>query len=99
MQAQPAAAGLPMRSRAVAAQSGEFLPVLPAVGGAEQGGVFHAGVDGIGIGQRRFEVPDAFEFPGVGRAVVPHMGAGDAVVNELVADRFPGFAAVAGALD
>ena len=83
----------------MAAQSGEFLPGLAAVGRAEQGGVFHSGVDGVRIGQRRFEMPDALELPGVRRAVVPLVRAGDAVVDELVAHRLPGLAAVVGALD
>src|SRR5262249_20565033 len=30
-----------------------------------------AGVDGVRVGQRRFDVPDALELPGVLRAVVP----------------------------
>ncbi len=99
VQAHPAGARLPARPRAVAAQSGELLPRLAAVGRAEQGGVLHPGVDGVGIGQRRFEMPDALELPGVRRAVVPLVRAGDAVVDELVADRLPGLAAVVGALD
>src|SRR5271165_1051134 len=80
-------------------QAREFLPRLSAVGRAEQGRVFHPGVDGIRIGQRRFEMPDALELPGMGRAVVPLVRAGDAVVHELVAHRLPRLAAVAGALD
>jgi hypothetical protein len=44
-------------------------------------------------------VPDALELPGVGRAVVPLVGAGRAVVGELVVDGVPGEAAVVGALD
>ena len=47
------------------------MPGCAAVGGFEEGGVFDAGVDGVGIGERRFEMPDAFEFPGVLGAVVP----------------------------
>ena len=54
-----------------AAQAGQLVPGLAAVGRAEDRGVFHAGVDGVGIGQRRFEVPDALELPGMLRAVVP----------------------------
>ena len=73
--------------------------VCAAVGRAEQGGVFHPGVDGVRIGQRRLEMPDALELPGVLRAVVPLVRAGDAVVRELVADRLPRLAAVVGALD
>ena len=73
--------------------------VLPAVGGAEQRGVFHPGVDRVGIGQRRLQMPDPLELPGMRRAVVPLVRAGDAVVDELVAHRLPGLAAVVGALD
>ena len=72
---------------------------LPAVGRAEQGGVLHPGVDRVRIGQRRLEMPDALELPGMRRAVVPLVRAGDAVVDELVAHRLPGLAAVVGALD
>ena len=49
------------------------------------------GVDGVGIGQRRLEVPDALELPRVLRAVVPLVrgerlaGLGRRVVDELVA--------------
>ena len=99
VQAHPARARLPVRARAVAAQPGKLLPRLAAVGRAEQGGVFDAGVDRVRIGQRRLEMPDALELPGVRRAVVPLVRAGDAVVDELVADRLPGLAAVVGALD
>src|SRR5271157_3970382 len=73
VQAHPAGAWLPLGARAVAAQPGEFLPRLPAVGRAEQGGVFHPGVDGVRIGERWFEMPDALELPGVLRAVVELM--------------------------
>ena len=99
MQAHAAGAGLPMRPGAVAAQAGKLVPCFSAVGRAEQGGVFNAGIDGVGIGERRFEVPDALEFPGMGRAVVPLVGAGVAFVDELVTDGLPGLAAVVGALD
>ena len=99
VQAHPAGARLPVGPGAVAAQSGEFLPGLPAVGRAEQGGVFHPGVDRVRIGERRFEMPDALELPGVRRAVVPLVRAGDAVVDELVAHRLPRLAAVVRALD
>src|SRR5687768_17420426 len=51
----------------------------------KQRGVLRSGVDGVAIGQRRLEVPDAFELPRVLRAVVPLMRAGRAVVDELVA--------------
>src|SRR5215471_6895037 len=80
------------------AEAGEFLPVLAAVGGAEEGGVFDAGVDGVGVGERRLEVPDALELPRVRGAVVPLMGAGDAVVDEFVADGVPCGAAIVGTL-
>ena len=99
MQAHSAGARLPLGPRAVAAEAGEFLPRKAAVAGMEQGGVFHAGIDGIGIGERRFEMPDAFELPGMRRAVVPLVRAGDALVDELVAHGLPGPAAVVAALD
>ena len=90
----PPAPGCHLGPGAVAAQAGEFLPVLPAVGGAEHGGVFHAGVNRVGIGERGLEVPDPLEFPGMLRAVVPLVrgerlaGFGRRVVDELVAVAF-----------
>src|SRR5262249_26385825 len=66
---------------------------------AEQGGVLDAGVDGVRLRRRGLEVPDALELPGPRRAVVPLVGAGGALVGELVADRVPALAAVAGLLD
>ena len=83
----------------MAAESGKLLPRLPAVNRAEQGGVFHPGVDGVWIGQRGFEMPDARERPGVRRAVVPLVRAGDAIVHELVPYRLPRLATVVGTLD
>ena len=73
--------------------------VWPRVGGAKQRRVLHARVDGIGIGQRRLQMPDALELPGVRRAVVPLVRAGNAVVDEFVAHRLPGLAAIVRALD
>src|SRR5260370_39506191 len=75
----------------MAAQSGEFLPILAAVGGAEDGGVFHAGVNRVGILEGRFQMPYPLEFPRMLRAVVPLMRGerlasfGRRIVNELVA--------------
>ena len=63
VQAHAAGAGLPLRSGAVAAQAGKFVPCLAAVGGAKHCGVFDAGIDRVRIVKRRFEVPDAFELP------------------------------------
>ena len=86
----PPAPGCP-EAPAVAAQAGKLLPRLPAVGRAKQGGIFDPGVDRVGIGQRRFEMPDAFELPGMRRAVVPLVrgerfaGFRRRVVNKLVA--------------
>src|SRR5207244_6184658 len=62
-----------------------------AVGRAEDGGVFHAGVNRVGIGKRRLQMPHPLELPGMLRAVVPLMrgerlaGFGRRVVGELVA--------------
>src|SRR6185436_1137120 len=65
MQAQPTRPRLPAGPRAVAAQSGKLLPRLPAVGRAEQGRVFNAGVDSVRIGERRLEMPHPLELPGM----------------------------------
>src|SRR2546430_5451769 len=46
-------------------------PRFAPVAGTEQGRVFHAGVQRIGIIQRRLDMPDALEIPRVLRAVVP----------------------------
>src|SRR5207253_3162679 len=78
----------------MAAQPREFLPRLSAVRGAEQGRVFDSRIHGIGVGERRLEVPNALELPGVGCAVVPLVCAGYTVVGELVIDGRPGEAAV-----
>ncbi len=99
VQAHPARARLPGRAGLVAAQPGQLLPALPAVGRAEQPGVLHPGVDRVRVVQRRLQVPDPLELPRVRRPVVPLVGAGGAVVGELVAHRRPGRAAVVGALD
>ena len=100
VQAHAAGAGLPsadpMPWPRKPASSCQFCP--PSVD-LEQRGILDAGVDGVGIGQRRLEMPDALELPGMRRAVVPLVRAGNAVVVELVADRLPGLAAVVGALD
>ena len=85
----PPAPGCQSLSRAVLAQARQLVPVLAAVGRAEQRGVFDAGVDRVGIGQRRLEMPDALELPRVLRAVVPLVRAGHAVVDELVAAPAP----------
>ncbi len=73
VQAHAARARLPLGAGAVAAQPGEFLPVLPAVGRAENRGVFHAGVNRVGIGERRLDMPYPLEFPRMLRAVIPLM--------------------------
>src|SRR5262249_26245887 len=91
MQAHAAGAGLPLRTGAMAAQPRQLVPVLAAVGGTEQGRVFDAGVHRVRVIERRFNVPDALELPGVLRAVVPLMGGERltglvrGVVDELVA--------------
>ena len=100
VQAHAAGARLPVRPGAVR-RAGRAAPAqfCAAVGGAEERRVLDAGVDGVRIGQRRLEVPDALELPRMRRAVVPLVRAGHAVVDELVADRLPRLAAVVRALD
>src|SRR6266851_9804581 len=78
----------------MAAQSGELLPRFAAVLRTEQRGVFHAGVDCVRIGERRFEMPNSLELPRMLGAVVPLMsskgftGFSGGVVHELVALAF-----------
>ncbi len=71
VQAQAAGARRPLRTRAVLAQPRHLLPGLRAIGGAEQRGILDTGVDHVGVGQRRLEVPHALELPRMRRAVVP----------------------------
>src|SRR5205085_1789623 len=91
VQPHAAGAGGPFRAGTVAAQAGQLMPVLAAVGRAEQRRVFNAGVNDVGIAQRWFQMPHAFELPGMLRAVVPLVrrerlaGFGARVVNKLVA--------------
>src|SRR5262249_35999171 len=99
VQAHPAGAGLPVRARAVLAQARQLLPGPAAVVGAEQRRVLDTGVDHVGIGVGGLERPHPRELPGMGRAVVPLVRAGNAVVDELVAHWLPRLAAVVGALD
>src|SRR2546427_6504402 len=44
-------------------------------------------------------MPDSLELPGVRRAIIPLVSAGDAVVHELVTHGLPRLATVARALD
>ena len=55
---------------------GELVPFLAAIDGSEKGSVLDAGVDRVGVGQGRLEMPDPVEFPGVRRPVVPLVGPG-----------------------
>src|ERR1041385_3667662 len=86
---------------------------MTAIGRLEQRGVFHAGIASVRVGERWLDMPDAFEFPRVWRAVVEQMFADFAFVNEFVAlalghalrrhgraaaGRIPSLAAVVGAL-
>ena len=81
------------------AQTWKLLPVLAAVGGAEDGGILDPGVDRVRIIEGRLQMPDALELERPRRAVIPLVGAGLAFVDELVSHRLPGLAAVIGALD
>ena len=99
VEAHAAGSRLPARPRAVASQPRELRPRLPTVRRAKQRGILGARVHGVRVGERRLEMPDALELPGMRGAVVPLVRAGIAVVGELVADRRPGLAAVLGALD
>src|SRR5262249_28119279 len=91
MKAHAAGAGLPLWAGAVTAQAGHFLPVLAAVRRAKNGGIFHAGIHGVRVMQRRFPVSHPFVLLGLLRAVVELMcgqrfaGLGRSVIDKLVA--------------
>ena len=95
----PPAPGCQRRPGPVGAQPGQLAPGLPAVGGLEQPGVLHPGVDRVRVVERRLQMPHPGELPRVRRAVVPLMRARLTVVAEVVADRLPARAAVVRALD
>ncbi len=99
VQAHATGTWLPAGSRAMAAQPGQFVPCLSAVSRAEQRGVFNSSVDGVRIGERRFEMPGSLKLPRAGRAVVPLVSAGDAVIHEFVAHCLPSLATIIGALN
>src|ERR1700730_668629 len=91
MQAHASRARLPLGAGAMSTQAGEFLPILRTVGRAKNGRVFNPCVNRVGIGQRRLQMPDPLELPGMLGAVVELMrgerlaGFGRRVVNEFVA--------------
>ena len=49
VQAHAAGAGLPRSADGCVRKRGKFFPVVPAVGGAKERGIFDSGVDQIGI--------------------------------------------------
>src|SRR5438270_4960501 len=99
MQAEASGARRPGGAGRMLTQPGQLVPGLPGVGRLEQGGVFDARIDRVGIVGRWFEVPDTLECPRPRRTVVKQVGTGLSLVHELVADRLPGLAAVIRPLD
>src|SRR5512132_208342 len=91
VQAHAAGAWLPLRSRAMTAQTRQFVPGHTAVTRPKQRGIFNARIDAVRIVERRFEMPDSFELPWVWSAVIPLMrcqrlpGFFRSVVNKLIA--------------
>ena len=91
MQTHSTCSRLPVGSCPVSAQPGKLLPRLAAVRRSKQGRVFNSGVDRVGIGQRRLEVPDSLELPGTWCAVIPLVSGNRfascriRIVDELVA--------------
>ena len=63
VETQTARTGLPDAGCVMLAQAGQLLPRLSAVGRAEDSRVLDAGVDSIGVGRRRLQMPDALELP------------------------------------
>ena len=98
MQAHAARSRLPDARRRMAAQTGKLFPIVPAVGRTKERGIFDAGVDEIGIGVRRLEMPDARELPRMRRAVIPAVRPRLAVVDEAIAHRLPRLSAIVGSL-
>ena len=94
MQTHPARARRPVRPAAMLAQPGQLLPVRAAVGRLEQRRVFHAGIHGIGIRQRRLQVPHPLELPRMRRPVIPLMRSRHALIRKLVSHRSPRLSAV-----
>ncbi len=72
----------------MAAQAGQFLPVLAAVRRFEYRGIFDSGVNRVGIRERRLKMPHALKLPRMLRAIV-ELVCGErccsGVVDELVA--------------
>src|SRR5262245_5195656 len=81
------------------AEARQFLPVLAAVGRAEERRILDACINRIRVGERRLEMPYPLELPWMRSAVVPQMRAKHAVIDELVSHRLPRLAAVVGALN
>src|SRR5256885_11907671 len=73
MEAHPTGPRLPTWPGPVAAQSGQLLPTLTAVGGTKQSGISDPAVNSVRIVQRWFKMPAALELPRMLRAGVPLM--------------------------
>ena len=87
MHGHAARSGLPQVTLG-AAQSGKLLPRFAAVRRLENRRVLDSGVNRVRIRVRRFEMPDAFEFPRMLRAVVPLVSAHVALIHKFVAFAF-----------
>src|SRR5262249_39538007 len=71
VQAHSSGTWLPFRPGAVAAQPGKFVPRFAAILRTEYCSIFHASVNRIMFRERRLEMPNALELPGMLRTVVP----------------------------
>src|SRR5207247_216785 len=74
VQAHAARTRLPLRTSAVPSQPREFLPVLAAIGRAEQRRILDSGVGRIRIGERWLDMPHPLELPGTLGTVVILVG-------------------------
>src|SRR5215211_8260949 len=90
MQTHAACTRLPFRARIAAAQTSQLLPRLAAIFRFKERGIFNAGINMVGIVERRFQVPDALELPRMLGSIVPLVRGyrltrlGRCVVNKLV---------------
>ena len=98
MQAHSAGARLPARARIMTPQARNLLPGLARIVGPEQSCILHAGVKRVGGEERRFDMPDTLELPGVRRAVIPLVRSGQTIVGKMIVDHGPTPAAILRAL-
>src|SRR5579859_1299339 len=64
---------LPLRTGSMPAQSGKFLPGFAAIFRFEKRGILNAGKDSVRFRERRLDMPDTLELPGMLRTIIKLM--------------------------